>query len=79
MNSKLKADIARRQECNRTIVKMIEEAIEKNPEMRFHQILAMLNLSKTVPVEVQGRGIQMYNEDRFYEESVNTLENIKML
>lgn len=52
-----------RQEANRTILKLISEAVEKNPAQRFHQLL-------------QNLGIEIPHADQFYEESSKTLENL---
>ena len=52
-----------RQEENRAILKLLSEAIEKNPDLRFHQIL-------------QNLGIEIPHTDQFYEESSKTLGNM---
>ena len=53
-----------RLEANRLIVNLIKETVEAYPDWRFHQILQNL--------EVEKPGI-----DRWYEESTETLRNIK--
>lgn len=52
-----------RQEANRAILKLLSEAVEKNPDLRFHQIL-------------QSFGIEVPHTDQFYEESSKTLGNM---
>ena len=52
-----------RQEANRTILNLLSEAVEKNPDLRFHQLL-------------QNFGIEIPHTDQFYEESSKTLENL---
>lgn len=52
-----------RQEANRTILNLISEAVEKNPDLRFHQLL-------------QSLGVETPGIDLFYEESSKTLENL---
>lgn len=52
-----------RQETNRTILNLISEAVEKNPDFRFHQLL-------------QSLGVENPAIDQFYEESSKTLENL---
>lgn len=52
-----------RQEANRTILNLLSEAVEKNPDLRFHQLL-------------QNLGVEVPNTDQFYEESSKTLENL---
>ena len=53
-----------RLEANRLIVNLIKETVEAYPDWRFHQILQNL--------EVEKPGI-----DQWYEESTDTLRNIK--
>lgn len=52
-----------RQEANQTILNLLSEAVEKNPDLRFHQLL-------------QSLGIEIPHTDQFYEESSKTLENL---
>ena len=52
-----------RQEANRAILKLLSEAVEKNPDLRFHQLL-------------QSLGIEIPHTDQFYEESSKTLGNM---
>ena len=53
-------------EANREILKRISEIVERFPDWRFHQIL-------------QNMGIENVGADKFYEESVDTLDGIVML
>ena len=50
-----------RQEANRKILGLLAQAVEKNPDFRFHQLL-------------QNFGIEIPHIDQFYEESTKTLE-----
>jgi hypothetical protein len=65
-----------RQEANREILKKIEDMVENQPELRFHQILFILGINKNitdVPLNYKGRFVC---EDLFAEESIITLEKI---
>lgn len=62
--------ITNRQESNREILKILSDAVEKYPEMRFSQILLAY---KVVEMEAN----QMYWEDEFYLESSILLERIE--
>ena len=53
-----------RLEANRSIVNLIKETIEAYPDWRFHQIL-------------QNLGVEKPGIDQWYEESTETLCNIK--
>ena len=53
-----------RQDANRQILKLVSTAVERYPDFRFHQIL------QNMKVEQPGR-------DQWYEESEETLCNIK--
>lgn len=50
-----------RQEANRKILELLAQAVENNPDLRFHQLL-------------QNLGIEVPYTDQFYEESTKTLE-----
>ena len=52
-----------RLEANRKILELLAQALEKNPDLRFHQIL-------------QNLGIEIPHTDQFYEESSKTLGNM---
>jgi hypothetical protein len=55
------ARIKQRQTANLEILKILNIVVNRFPDLRFTQILTILNLDK----------------DLFYEESVDTLEHIK--
>ena len=55
--------IQQRQSANLEIISLLNNIVEKHPELRFCQILEILNLDK----------------DKFYEESVDTLKELKKL
>lgn len=55
--------IQQRQSANLEIISLLSNIVEKHPELRFCQILEILNL----------------NKDKFYEESVDTLKELKKL
>ena len=55
--------IQQRQPANLEIISLLSNIVEKHPELRFYQILEILNL----------------NKDKFYEESVDTLKELKKL
>ena len=55
--------IQQRQTANLEIISLLNNIVEKHPELRFCQILTILNLDK----------------DKFYEESIDTLKELKKL
>lgn len=57
----IQSKIKKRQIANLEIISLLSNIVEKHPELRFCQILTILNLDK----------------DKFYEESADTLNNIK--
>lgn len=57
----LKKMIESRQECNKEILSILMDIVEKYPELRFQQILSILNI----------------DNDGFYIESCDTLEYLK--
>lgn len=59
----IQSKIKKRQIANLEIVSLLSKIVEKHPELRFCQILTILNLDK----------------DRFYEESVDTFKELKKL
>lgn len=61
MNEKI---IEKRKEANLEILDLLKELVEKNPKLRFHQLLEMLNIT-------------VLGKDKFYEESVKTLNDLK--
>ena len=56
--------IQKRKEANLDILSILEEEFKKHPELRFHQLLEILDVTKL--------GV-----DKFYEESITTLEKLK--
>lgn len=56
--------IEKRKEANLEILDLLKELVEKNPKLRFHQLLEMLNIT-------------VLGKDKFYEESVKTLNDLK--
>ena len=62
----MKKGLSKRLAANRAIIARLSELVEKYPDWRFHQILDNANLTAAT-------------EDRFYEESVDTLKNMKPL
>ena len=59
----IQTKIQQRQSANLEIISLLSNIVEKHPELRFCQILEILNL----------------NKDKFYEESVDTLKELKKL
>jgi hypothetical protein len=55
-----------RLEANRKIVETLAQAVEQNPDLRFHQLLQFL-------------GIETPRTDQFYEESTETLETLSRM
>ena len=59
----MKDTIQTRFEANRKILELLAKAAEKNPDLRFHQLL-------------QSLGVEIPHTDQFYEESSKTLGNM---
>ena len=59
----IQSKIKKRQVANLEIISLLSNIVEKHPELRFCQILTILNLDK----------------DKFYEESVDTLKDLQKL
>ncbi len=64
-----------RQEANKIILQQISAMVESAPDLRFHQILAAMDITQTTMVGVSPNEIMMC-KDLFHEESVKTLERI---
>ena len=64
-----------RQEANRIILKQISNMVESCPDLRFQQILHVMNISRTKFVE-DLRPDDLVGVDLFNEESAKTLEMI---
>lgn len=62
----MKDTIQTRLEANRKILELLTQALEKNPDLRFHQLL-------------QNLGIEVPYTDQFYEESTKTLETLSAM
>lgn len=62
-----------RKESNLKITERLKEYFEKNPNIRFHQALYNLSIN-TCEYDSQENYII---KDKFYEESLDTLKNIK--
>lgn len=66
-----------RQEANREILNELSKAVEKYPDLRFHQLL--YNMDVQVPVinkNERGEMIGMHFQDLHHEESVVTFDRI---
>ena len=61
LDKAVKDKVKDRQKCNKEILDVIKTLVDANPMLRFTQILTMLELDR----------------DRFNEESVDTLANIR--
>lgn len=77
MNLKLK--INQRQQSNAELLQIIGEAVMKYPDLRFGQILAMLDIIQYKTVNKTGAlGTHVIETvDPFYEESVDMLTRVK--
>lgn len=79
MDSKITEMIEKRQQANRDIISHLSILIESHPELRFGQILAMLDIIqyKTVnKIGVLGAHVTE-TIDPFYEEPVVTLQRVE--
>ena len=66
-----------RQEFNRKIVAELSKAIEKYPDLRFHQLLYNMDVQIPVPIlDKNGHQTGMHFEDLHHEESEKTLERM---
>jgi len=66
-----------RQEANREILNELQKAVEKHPQLRFHQLLYNMDVQISVPkLDKNGHMAGMYFEDLHHEESEKTLERI---
>jgi len=69
-----------RQEINRIIIKEISDYNERYNDLRFHQILANLDISQIKPKIINGVETgEMVGIDLFNEESFKTLKRIENL
>lgn len=79
MDSKITEMIEKRQQANRDIISHLSILVESHPELRFGQILAMLDIIqyKTVnKIGVLGAHVTE-TVDPFHEEPVLTLQRVK--
>ena len=66
-----------RQEANKKIIEELSKAIEKYPDLRFHQLLYNMDVQKPVIEKNKiGEMVGMHFEDLHHEESVKTLERM---
>jgi hypothetical protein len=66
-----------RQEANRKIVEELSKAIDKYPDLRFHQLLYNMDIQVPVPI-LDENGLQagMHFKDLHHEESSKTFERM---
>ena len=74
MDAIIKNKISWRQECNKELLRIFTDIVEKNPELRFGQILFNFQFVKWENVNERIKIL-----DPFYEESVDTLNRVKHL
>ena len=65
-----------RLECNRLILKQLSIEIERNPDLRFHQLLQNLDITPLVMVDAKEVDAVRVVPDLFYEESAITASRI---
>ncbi len=71
-------EIRERIEANKKLLKLVEEELCKNPELRFIQ--ALWNLGIIDSIEENDNGTNLLEiVDRFYEESKDTLKRINKM
>ena len=79
MDSKITEMIEKRQQANRDIILHLSVLVESHPELRFGQILAMLDIIqyKTV-IKIGALGSHVTETvDPFHEEPVITLQRVE--
>ena len=79
MNSKITEMIEKRQQANRDIISHISSLVESHPELRFGQILAMLDIIQYKTVnKIGAMGAHVIETvDPFHEEPVTTLQRVE--
>ena len=79
MDSKITEMIENRQQANRDIISHLSILVESHPELRFGQILAMLDIIQYKTVnKIGGLGSHVIEPvDPFYEESVDMLTRVR--
>jgi hypothetical protein len=66
-----------RQESNRKIIEELSKAIEKYPDLRFHQLLYNIDIQIPVPIINEfGEQEGMHFKDLHGEESLNTFKRM---
>ncbi len=66
-----------RQEANRQIIKRINEMVENQPDLRFHQVLNSLGITvRNLSTKIEDRNNPIIIPDLIHEESVQTLERM---
>lgn len=73
MDEQYKWKIPKRKESNQELLSILQEIVNKHPELRFGQIIS--NLRVVDWGRKESGGVEMY--DPFYEESVDTLKRVK--
>lgn len=79
MDSKITEMIEKRQQANRDIISHLSIIVESHPELRFGQILAMLDIIQYKTVNKIGAlGAHVIEPiDPFHEEPVATLQRVE--
>lgn len=72
MDAIIKNKISWRQGCNKELLRIFTDIVERNPELRFGQILFNFQFVKWENVNERIKIL-----DPFYEESVDTLKRVK--
>jgi hypothetical protein len=66
-----------RQEANRKIVEELSKAVEKYPDLRFHQLLYNMDVQVPIPIlDKDGLQAGMHFKDLHHEESIDTLDRM---
>ena len=66
-----------RQDANRKIIQELSKAVEKYPDLRFHQLLYNMDVQVSVPIlDENGHQEGIHFKDLHSEESSKTLERI---
>ena len=66
-----------RQEANRKIIQELSKAVEKYPDLRFHQLLYNMDVQVPVPIlNEHGHQEGMHFKDLHSEESSKTLDRM---
>ena len=76
MNSKITEMINKRQEANKDIIQHLTTLVDKYPELRFGQILAISNVIQYEHISCDSDEYIEVVKDPFNEESVVTLRRV---